>query len=244
MRIRYLKPDFFKDEDLVELPYWTRLLYAGIWTMADREGRLEDRSKRIKVELFPYDKVDIEKGLMQLASNKKHNSRPFIARYEVDGERYIQILNWHKHQKPHNTERDSVIPPLTTPLKKDKENGDGEGHEGMTKLSNGVLTVKDKEKTEPNRKQWFIDVWSRYPSKIGRKEAERHFLASVRNEVHLHQINTALENYLKSERVEKGYIQNGKTWFNNWTDWIDFIEKKSEKNEYSELQKKFGLRKE
>jgi len=60
-RIRYLKPDFFKDEDLAEHPYWIRLLFAGLWGIADKDGRLEDRIKRIKAEIFPYDTVDIEK---------------------------------------------------------------------------------------------------------------------------------------------------------------------------------------
>lgn len=57
-RIRYLKPDFFKDEDLAEHPFWIRLLFQGLWNIADREGRLEDRIKRINVDVFPYDNVD------------------------------------------------------------------------------------------------------------------------------------------------------------------------------------------
>lgn len=139
-RIRYLKPDFFKDEDLAEHPFWVRLLYQGLWNIADREGRLEDRPKRIKVDVFPYDNVDIEDGLVKLAKNKQSN-RPFIRRYSVDGEKYIQIVNWSKHQKPHHTEKDSEIPPA--PLKTMEKGKRMESvHEASGELSNGELTVK------------------------------------------------------------------------------------------------------
>ena len=37
-----------------------RLLFVGLWTIADRNGRLEDRPKRIRAELFPYDEIDAD----------------------------------------------------------------------------------------------------------------------------------------------------------------------------------------
>ena len=63
MRARNLKPGFFKNEDLAELPFEGRLLFAGLWCLADREGRLEDRPKRIKAEIFAFDSVDVDKLL-------------------------------------------------------------------------------------------------------------------------------------------------------------------------------------
>lgn len=103
-RTRNIKPGFFKNEELAECEPLARLLYAGLWTEADREGRLEDRPKRIKAEVLPYDNCDIEGLLGQLAS------WGFILRYEVSGHRYIQITTWHKHQQPHVKEAESVIP--------------------------------------------------------------------------------------------------------------------------------------
>jgi len=120
-RIRYLKPDFFIDEDLKNIPYEARLFYAGMWCYADKEGRLEDRPERLKVQIMPYDKVDPEKILQMLAVNKS-TGKPYIIRYSVNGSKYIQILKWDSHQKPHHTEKDSLIPsfngeiPVTTPI--------------------------------------------------------------------------------------------------------------------------------
>lgn len=103
-RARNLKPSFFKNEQLVELDFWVRLLFAGLWTLADREGRLEDRPKKIKMELFPADDVDVNHGLQQL-----HDSG-FILRYEAGGSKYIQIVKFLEHQNPHVKEAPSIIP--------------------------------------------------------------------------------------------------------------------------------------
>lgn len=104
-RIRYIKPDFFFDEDLADLPFEHRLAYSGLWCQADREGRLEDSPKKLKAHIFPYDEVDMNKILNDLAK------KPFVVRYELNGKKYLQIINFHKHQKPHHTEQDSKIPP-------------------------------------------------------------------------------------------------------------------------------------
>jgi hypothetical protein len=110
-RIRYLKPDFFKDEDVAKLPFETRLFFQGLWGLADKAGRLEDRPLRLKAEIFPYDKVDVEKCLQQLNKSKDGSGQPFINRYTTDNQRYIQIVTWEKHQRPHHTEKESTIPP-------------------------------------------------------------------------------------------------------------------------------------
>jgi hypothetical protein len=103
-RARNIKPGFFSNEELVELSFSTRLLFIGLWTIADREGRLEDRPKRIKMAIFPADDVDVDKAL-----NELHDSG-FILRYECDAGRFIQVVAFTKHQNPHKAEKDSTIP--------------------------------------------------------------------------------------------------------------------------------------
>jgi uncharacterized phage protein (TIGR02220 family) len=143
-RIRYLKPDFFKDDDLATLPFEVRLFFAGLWNFADKAGRLEDRPIRLKAEIFPYDKVDVEKCLQALNKPKSGTGKPYILRYEIDSCKYIQIINWEKHQKPHHTEKDSIIPPYNPLLETkimEKEKGMESVLRGSTELSNVPLTV-------------------------------------------------------------------------------------------------------
>lgn len=105
MRARNLKPSFFKNEELADVPFEARILFIGLWCMADREGRLEDRPKRIKAEVFPYDSVQIEKLIDVITCHG------FIVRYGDNQKRYIQIINFNKHQRPHPHEAKSIIPP-------------------------------------------------------------------------------------------------------------------------------------
>lgn len=104
-RSRNLKPSFFTDDELAALPALTRLLFAGLWTVADRAGRLEDRPLRIKAEVLPYDNCDVNEMLQQL------DGIGVIHRYAVGPKRYIQIRTFAKHQNPHIREPQSVIPP-------------------------------------------------------------------------------------------------------------------------------------
>jgi hypothetical protein len=103
-RMRTLKPSFFSNDQLAEVHPLGRLLFEGLWCMADREGRLEDRPKRIKAEVLPYDNCNIDRLLDDL------EHRGFILRYEVDANRYIQVLAFGKHQNPHVKEPPSTIP--------------------------------------------------------------------------------------------------------------------------------------
>lgn len=171
-RIRYLKPEFFKNEDLVELPDKARLAFAGLWCWADKEGRLEDRPRRLKAEIFPYEKVDFEEilNLLAASSNKKD---PFIIRYEVEDKEYIQIKNWNKHQKPHHTEKKSEIPPYD--IKYNIKNnikikimgkGMGKQHEASAGLDNRSLTVNNSIYSDE-----FLEFWEIYPKKIGKGKA-------------------------------------------------------------------------
>lgn len=104
MRIRSIKPDFFKDEDLAELAPLVRLLFQGLWCMADREGRLEDRPRRIKAEVLPYDECDIETLLGSLTV------AGFISRYSKGSTKCIQIKSFLRHQIPSRDEAQSELP--------------------------------------------------------------------------------------------------------------------------------------
>lgn len=101
-RIRTVKPSFFKNEHLADLPIPVRLLFIGLWTLADKEGRLEDRPKRIKAEVFPYDNLDIDPLVSRL------QSAGFIIRYGVGDLKVIQVVNFSKHQRITGSEAESV----------------------------------------------------------------------------------------------------------------------------------------
>ena len=103
-RARNIKPGFFKNYDLADLGPYAQLLFAGLWCLADKEGRLKDQPRLIKAEIFPYYEVDVNGELTKL------ERLAFIDRYEVDGMAIIQIANFVEHQSPHHTEKASTLP--------------------------------------------------------------------------------------------------------------------------------------
>lgn len=103
-RSRNIKPGFFTNDELAECSPYARILFAGLWTIADKEGRLDDRPKKVKALVLPFDNVDCDELLQQL------HDRKFIQRYQVQDGAYIQITNWKKHQNPHCKEAPSEIP--------------------------------------------------------------------------------------------------------------------------------------
>jgi len=138
-RSRNLKPGFFHNEYLVELPTETRLLFAGLPCIADRLGRLDDRPKKIKMQLFPADIFDVDVMLNDLQVSG------FILRYEVSGNKYIQIINFLKHQHPHKDEKKSTIP---EPYKHDAntvQQPDKHSPNPALTLNPSTLTLNPKE---------------------------------------------------------------------------------------------------
>lgn len=103
-RIRTIKPEFFLHEGLADLSPLHRLFFIGLWTLADKEGRLEDRPRRIKAALLPWEDCDVD-GLLDglLAAG-------FVRRYEVNGVACIAIPSFRRHQRPHPKETASVLP--------------------------------------------------------------------------------------------------------------------------------------
>lgn len=108
-RIRQVKPEFFLDDDLAAACCRdARLLFIGMWNLADREGRLEDRPGKIKAQIFPYDD-DVTVPILiswidQLAVGL------WIVRYEVDGKRYLWVRTLKLHQHFHRDEQPSKLP--------------------------------------------------------------------------------------------------------------------------------------
>jgi uncharacterized phage protein (TIGR02220 family) len=106
VRSREIKPSFWDNDPLIEYGLETRMVFIGLWCMADREGRLLDNPGRIKRRLN-LEGVDIEAALANLAAG----SDPFIVRYTADAYACICIVNFKRHQNINKHEAQSELPP-------------------------------------------------------------------------------------------------------------------------------------
>lgn len=115
LRCRMIQPQFFTSEQVVNCSFGARILFQGLWCLADREGRVQDRPSQIKLALFPVDKVNIERLFSELVSVG------LIVRYEAEEQRCIWIPRFKNNQPIHPHEAKSTLPepPEKSPAKVD-----------------------------------------------------------------------------------------------------------------------------
>ena len=93
-RIRSLKPEFWQDSRMAKLPALERLVFLCTWSMADDEGRIEGDALAVwRFGSFREDSREVARVLETLRSLKR------VVLYEVEGNPYIQIVNFRKHQR-------------------------------------------------------------------------------------------------------------------------------------------------
>lgn len=92
-RIRSIKPEFWHDERLASVSRDARLLFIGMWNLADDFGVLRANPRLLKGQVFPYDEIDVSPLLGELERAAR------IVRYRPDGEDLVLVRNFTKHQK-------------------------------------------------------------------------------------------------------------------------------------------------
>ena len=169
---RNLKPGFFKNENLAECSPLARLLFAGLWCIADRSGRLEDRPKRIRAEVLPYDNGSVDDLLNELYQ------AGFIQRYRIGEQRFIQVQNFAKHQNPHCREPESTIP---EPGKHSASTGQvSDEHrtgpaDSLNPLTDSLSLIPEENHCSPSASEsahdGFATFWGLYPKKVAKPQA-------------------------------------------------------------------------
>lgn len=227
-RIRNIKPDFWTDEKLVELETWERLLFIGLWNFADDEGYMPYSPKRIKMQIFPGDSLEVSRGIQSLIS---------IGAVELFDSEYGQVLHvskWSKHQKvsnPSKSKYSSVeLRPLDGKPRKQAEFALEIPEDSPVSTEDSREVHRERERgreVERNKdlssKQDEFDQWySRYPKKEA-KEAARKAFAKARKSATLQELLDGLDRYSASVTgKQREYIALPATWLNagRWQDEI------------------------
>ncbi|AMQ67019.1 HTH DNA binding protein [Mycobacterium phage Bipper] len=102
MRIRSIKPEFWRSQDISAFEDWgIRLLFIGLWSYVDDNGVGLDRVALIAADLFADDLerdpsetfAKVSRGLQQLAEAKR------IERYTFEDKSYLFVNGWADHQR-------------------------------------------------------------------------------------------------------------------------------------------------
>lgn len=114
-RKRMIDPQIWASEDYSELSNFAQLVWIGLFSQADDEGRGKSKPAYLKSILFPYSEdiklvKKVDSALDEIAKTMS------VTFYQLDNNEYYQLENWSKWQKV-DKPQPSKIPPFSEGVK-------------------------------------------------------------------------------------------------------------------------------
>ena len=186
-RIRTIKPDFWRDEELSGVSAEAALLAIGLLNHADDEGYFNANPKLIESDVFPLRELSCSTTVLITELSEIGYLELFKG---ADGKQYGRIRNFAKHQvinkkntskikHLHHIEADSRSP--TVALLVGME-GNGRVIEGSAEGATPPVVIPFEKPEKPEKQnseftEWFLKFWDVWP-KTDRKEAKGKCFAS------------------------------------------------------------------
>lgn len=263
-RARNIKPSFFTNEQLSDSCPLGRLLFIGLWTLADFKGELEWKSKSIKIQLLPWDNCDIK----ELAINLDNSG---LIRFYSDGDRiYINIPNFSKHQNPHKNEKDkgSEIPSYCESMRQvidfkeltinrdlsglKRNNSNSNPAESLLLNPESLILnpdIKQVPKKSDDFSDLFLQAWELYPQRSGanKKDSFKNWKARLKSGCTEIQMIDGIRNYAKyvvDSKTEDKYIKQPQTFLGigeHFKSKWEHSQKQSTHNDFSSIDYTKGI---
>lgn len=166
-RIRTIKPEFWKHEDLSELPPETHMLAAALLNYADDEGYFNANPKLIQAECCPLrdDSTTVRRSIELLSSIG------YIRLFEgADGKSYGHVVKFAIHQRV-DRPKESKIKELELSTNNRRTIDEQSSLEGK-----GKEQGKEEERKGKDRSQmlaWFESLWDSFSSDYGEKGSKK-----------------------------------------------------------------------
>lgn len=167
-RKRAISPTIWDDPTFGKLSPYAKILFIGLISLADDDGRQRGDKYYLKSNFFKRDKWGpdwverVKEELCSIMKNVKH--------YRVGGEEYIQLLTWEKYQKQQKERRvPSQFPP---PSSDDKQVlseclADDKQVSSQVKLSKVKLSKDNTKVLQPYGREDINQCFNFLKEKIG-----------------------------------------------------------------------------
>lgn len=176
-RIRTVKPDFWRDEDLSKVSAEAALLAIGLLNHADDEGYFNANPKLIESDVFPLRELS---GSVTVLIEELRGIGYVKVFSGSDGKRYGHVVNFEKHQVinkknaskikglclvPEECGSPTVVLPVGMERKGREKEGKRDSAEPQSDSTPAIVSVPLVDKTEYGVTQAEIDEWSQaYPA--------------------------------------------------------------------------------
>ena len=196
-----------------------RLLYIGLITLGDDDGRLKGDPALLRSKIFPRDPaIKVEEVLEWL---EEIVACGLIVRYSMSGDDYLVHPNWFKYQTLRaDRKKESNIPTPPSDLLPTNGQPDDNQTSAQDKIREGKVR---KEKVQA----LFEEFWKEYPNKTAKKKAKESFERAFRDTPEVEDlfkcVMTGLAKAKKSSQWVKDegrFIPHPTTWLNQerWND--------------------------
>lgn len=238
MRIRNIKPAFWRSDDIVSKDWHVRLVFIGLWSYVDDNGVGIDKLSDITADLFAHDlSIDPIETLNRVSTalDVLHKAG-LIQRYAAGGKRYIFVSRWDSHQKVTNPNKPRFPRPdesLTSGYIEPTETLNSSSVETTETLPTGVEVHRyigaegEREKTSSAELTQaakyppdFEAFWSHYPRKVGKDAALKAWLRA-RRRVPVEKLCASAARMAADPNLpEQQYIPHASKWLNDgrWDD--------------------------
>lgn len=205
MRIRSIKPEFWRSTDISNLSIEDRLLFIGLWSYVDDNGVGRFDTAIIAADLFAHDLArDPIETLSRVSTGcNRLAGQGLLTLYRSENQDFVFITNWEAHQRVNNPNKprfprpDAENATLLRPDVDPKENlppGTGEqGNRGTGEQ--GYICASptgERVEPEPDLDSEFAEWYSHYPRKRGRGQALKAY-RTARNKTDAQTLLDALQ---------------------------------------------------
>lgn len=228
MRMRTVKPEFWRNEAIKDQPREYRLLLVGLYSYVDDNGVGLDDHRQIAAALFPLEDDPVEvrefvrEGLASL-------SRGFLlTRFCVDGVSYVYVNDWDEIQKIDKPNKARFPRPpgdpgsVTSENEKSCETFASDSRDSPESPSPGVLEYRSiKSRSSAGADEDFDAFWAAYPRKVAKKEARKCWRKAIDQGADPAVLIQAAKRYQQARQGEPArFTKHPTTWLNQgcWDD--------------------------
>jgi hypothetical protein len=228
-----LDPSWLESHSLGKCNHMTRLLFLGMISLADDEGRLRGNPVYLGRVIFPYDDIptaDIVEGLRLLWSYA------CITFYKVDGECYIFLPKWKTYQRVDHPS-DSTLPGPEKGVEcspvsfQNDSRMIREPFENDSRMIRGNELINKSINITKGIRESVDLVYSKYPSRcpvrlasLGKCSKNKDKIKAIlKTGASPDELIKAIELYTADCIRHKNYMKNFATFLNNLPDLKEFV---------------------
>ena len=156
-RKRMIDPGIWSSEDFSKLSSFSKLIFIGLFSLADDEGRGKANPSYLKSMLFPYEEgirsADIKKTLQEIASTMS------VIFYTHDEKEYYALKSWEKFQTINRPSPSDVPDPPSDSLNvhggltEDSVSAHGGLSEDSVNAHGGLIPKRKEEEKEKEEEE-------------------------------------------------------------------------------------------